>query len=239
MAGPVAFDKYDAGGSYHWNECDRRLANWKRYNPALDARYALTARAVTEVDSNGSLLDVGCGDGVLMARVAPTMESVRGVDSEPTAIRWAREKLKEFPNCEVLQVDNYNLPFADAVFDIVTSTDVIEHLKEPAAHLREIRRVLKPGGHLVLTTPQWRAGGKWDLRHEMEYRPDELRSLLVQYFENVRLRFYWPAKWSRFYNTRLGWRLLKLVAIFFGNPFLGIGEDPRQFGQILATCRKG
>src|SRR5439155_4698008 len=203
----TAFDKYDSCGAYHWAECDRRYANWKRYNPALDARYELTARKIQELGVRGSLLDVGCGDGFLMARVAPWMERVAGVDSEANAIRWAREKLREFPNCEPIHTACYDLPFPGNSFDVATSADVIEHLKNPASHLKEICRVLKDGGALVLTTPKWRPDRKWDPRHEKEYRPEELRALLAKSFGDVEMSYFWPMKWSRFYATRPGWRL--------------------------------
>jgi hypothetical protein len=72
-----------------WTECEKKLGNWKRYNPALDGRYHLTAQAVAALAIRGTLLDLGCGDGMLnlMARVAPLMVRVHGVDSEPNAIR--------------------------------------------------------------------------------------------------------------------------------------------------------
>jgi 2-polyprenyl-3-methyl-5-hydroxy-6-metoxy-1,4-benzoquinol methylase len=238
MTVATAFDKYDVHGAYHWAECDRRYVNWKRYNPALDARYEITVRTIASLGLRGHLLDVGCGDGMLTARAAPIMERVVGVDSEASAIRLAKEKLGEFPNCELMHTACYDLPFDDKAFDVVTSADVIEHLKEPMHHLREICRVLKPEGALVLTTPKWRPDRKWDERHEKEYRPEELRELLGEHFDHVELTFFWPTKWSRFYATKLGWRLLKLAAIQLYNPFLRAGTEPGKFGQILAICRK-
>jgi SAM-dependent methyltransferase len=238
MSDIVYFDKYDAGGAYHWAECDRRYTNWTRYNPALDARYELTTRAVRSLGMRGSLLDVGCGDGKLMSLVAPFVERVAGVDSEAGAIRLAREQLRALPNCEVLHVTSDDLPFADRTFEIATSADVIEHLTDPARHLREIRRVLRPGGALVLTTPKWRAEGKWDERHEREYRAEELRALLSEHFQSVEMRYFWPAAWSRFYATRVGWRIVKLMAIQLYNPFLqSSDEGPDHFGQQMAICR--
>ena len=240
MSDIVYFDKYDAGGAYHWAECDRRYANWKRYNPALDARYALTTRAVRALGLTGSLLDVGCGDGVLMARVAPFFARVAGVDADRRAIGLAQEQLKAQANCEPRHVTGYDLPFGDRSFDVVTSADVIEHLTDPECHLREIGRVLKPGGALVLTTPQWKPDGKWDRRHEKEYRADELRALLERHFPRVELSYFWPAAWSRVYATRAGWRMVKLMAIRLHNPFLRkSASHPERYGQLLAVCRLG
>ena len=238
MAEVTSFDKYETLGAYHWAECDRRYLNWKRYNPALDARYQITADAILSLGTCDSLLDVGCGDGLLMARVAPFVQRVVGVDTEQSAIKLARDKLLGFPNCELVHASSYDLPFSDSSFDVVTSADVIEHLKDPALHLKEICRVVKQTGALVLTTPKWREDGKWDVRHEKEYRPAELRALLSQYFEVVALKFFWPAKVSRFYETKLGWRFTKLFSIQLGNPFARSGTNPEQFGQILAVCRK-
>ena len=238
MADVIAFDKYDTLGAYHWIECDRRYSNWKRYNPAVDARYQITVNTITNLGVRGTLLDIGCGDGLLLARIAPLMKRVTGVDSEESAIRLAREKLREFSNCRVIHASSYELPSANDSFDVVVSADVIEHLKDPSLHLRECCRVLKPDGALVLTTPKWRPDRKWDMRHEKEYRADELRALLSEYFSGVSLNFFWPTRWSRFYATKLGWRLLKLLAIQLYNPFLRTGSEPRKFGQILAACRQ-
>ena len=239
MSDIVYFDKYDAAGAYHWAECDRRYANWRRYNPAVDARYTLTIEAVQSLERSGSLLDVGCGDGLLMARAAPLFDRVAGVDTDPRAITLAQEQLKSTLNCEARHVAGYDLPFGDHTFDTVTSADVIEHLTDPQRHLREIVRVLGPDGGLVLTTPQWKADGKWDERHEREYRAEELRALLEAHFTKVELRFFWPAAWSRVYATRIGWRLVKLLAIQVHNPFLRMSDrDAPAYGQLLAICRR-
>jgi len=238
MTETVYFDKYDARGAYHWAECDRRIRNWKQYNPALDARYELTVDAIRQLGVRGRLLDVGCGDGYLMSRVARWMDAVIGVDSEESAISLARQHLRECGNCEAIHTTCYDLPFPDASFEIVTSADVIEHLKDPTHHLREIRRVLKSDGTLVLTTPKWRADRKWDVRHEKEYRAEELRVLLREFFTDVELTFFWPLQASRVYGTALGWRVLKLAALSLRNPFLSASRlNPDRFGQILAICR--
>lgn len=86
-------------------------------------------------------LDVGARAGVQTAWLRSRGYQVTPVDYEPVTD-------------ECLQVDaNQRLPFEDASFDLVWCSEVIEHLQDPAFSLGELRRVTKPGGLLVLTTP--------------------------------------------------------------------------------------
>lgn len=101
-----------------------------------------------------SLLDVGCNVGALLADCAKPYPAMRlaGVDVNPTAIEKARRLL---PAADLHCVDGDRLPFADSAFDCVTCIEVLEHIptERRAASLKEMRRVLKPGGTLVLRTP--------------------------------------------------------------------------------------
>lgn len=86
-------------------------------------------------------LDVGARAGVQTAWLRSRGYEVTPIDYEPVTD-------------ECLQVDaNQRLPFADGSFDLVWCSEVIEHLQDPAFSLAELRRVTKPGGLLVLTTP--------------------------------------------------------------------------------------
>jgi len=63
--------------------------------------------------------------------------------------------------------------------------------------------------------------------------------LLAKSFGDVEMSYFWPMKWSKFYSGRIGWRLLKLLAIQLHNPFLRESADkPEKFGQIMAVCRR-
>jgi SAM-dependent methyltransferase len=101
-----------------------------------------------------SLLDVGCNVGAWLQDCARRYPSARlaGVDINQTALDRARLNV---PTAELLHAGAEELPFPDMSFQTVTCIEVIEHLPpdlRPAA-FREMRRVLKPGGRLVLTVP--------------------------------------------------------------------------------------
>lgn len=193
---------------------------------------------VRGVPAGAHVLDVGCGDGYLMSLAGKRAKLVVGIDSEFTAIEVANRLLKQqSTNCAVANGSSYQLPFASGIFDVVLMADVIEHLDTPPECLREVRRVLKPEGVLYVTTPKWRPDRKWDPRHFIEYKPEELLSLLHDQFSRVEMRYFWPMWWSNMYSTRIGWQLIKRFARYAYNPFLAEGTDVEKFGQMLAICR--
>jgi SAM-dependent methyltransferase len=94
------------------------------------------------------ILDVGCGTGANLEMLA-RFGHAEGVDVSPEALAFCRERgLKN-----VRQGEAERLPFADSSFDIVTALDVVEHLDDDAAGLREMGRILRPGGRVLLFVP--------------------------------------------------------------------------------------
>jgi ubiquinone/menaquinone biosynthesis C-methylase UbiE len=99
-------------------------------------------------------LDVGVGDGRLAAEIQAA--KLVGADVSQVALDRARKRL---PNAELVLVEpDEPLPFADNVFDLVTCIETLEHVRDVQLALSEIRRVLRPGGRLALTTP---ASARW------------------------------------------------------------------------------
>jgi SAM-dependent methyltransferase len=122
---------------------------------------------------DGDVLDIGCGAGNMIHHLS-RYGQVKGVevDSRPVAMAKAR-------GYDVRQGDaTRGIPFPDASFDLVTALDVIEHVDEDAAFLREAHRVARPGGILAITTPafQWLWSHNDVLNgHKHRYTPQELR----------------------------------------------------------------
>jgi len=146
------------------------------------ARYVFSLPFV----ENRSVLDIACGTGYGIAILKEKASHVTGVDVDPEAAAQARAECDE--RSDVLLGNGLGLPFADASFDVITSFETLEHLHERATFLAELSRVLKPGGILLLSTPnanysQPVNGIPANPFHIHEYTPDELRGELTAKFE--------------------------------------------------------
>jgi SAM-dependent methyltransferase len=99
----------------------------------------------------GVFLDYGCGAGAFLLRVIPRCTAAYGVDVDADAVAQARQAV---PAAHVRCIAPHAaLPFPDQTFDHASILDVIEHVADEVAVLRELARVLRPGGILLLTTP--------------------------------------------------------------------------------------
>ncbi|MGA5196493.1 class I SAM-dependent methyltransferase [Streptomyces exfoliatus] len=99
-----------------------------------------------------TVLDVGCGDGSAGAIAARVLGGHRvvGIDWSQDALRRAAPRLSQVVRGELT---GSGLPFASDSADAVLFSEVVEHLVDPDSALDELRRVLRPGGHLMLSTP--------------------------------------------------------------------------------------
>ena len=122
------------------------------------------------------ILDVGCGTGGNLLLLSKYGDA-EGVDVSPDALTFCRERGLE----KVKQGTAEQLPYDDATFDLVTALDVVEHLDDDLAGLKEMRRVLRPGGRVLIFVPTFMF--LWGLQddvshHRRRYRMSELRTIL-------------------------------------------------------------
>jgi len=132
-----------------------------------DGGWRRRAARATALASGGSALDVACGSGKLtveLARVAGPEGRVVGVDFSPQMLEVAR---RDHPGIEFLEGDALKLPFDNAEFDASTIAFGLRNLSDPIAGLREMRRIVKPGGRSVVLEfvrpPQNLVGGAYRL----------------------------------------------------------------------------
>ena len=182
----------------------------------LDATGALTPGA--------EILEIGTGTGGLLHTLRTRGHRVRGVEINPDLIAEARRWFGELP---VQAVAGTVLPFPDATFDIVISFDVFEHIKDSAAPLREVHRVLRRGGRYLIQTPnkwsnvvfetiRWRSVTRWREDHCSLHTAGELRRRLAAH--GFTARFYDVPVVNDFFRDKVrryvGWPGVAALTVF-------------------------
>ena len=136
------------------------------------------------------VLDIASGDGYGSAYLATTAKSVVGVDVDPMAVEHSKDAYRA-SNLNYLQGSATAIPAEDASFDVVVSMETLEHLEEHEAFLLEIRRVLRPGGILYMSTPNIVVySGPFEPInpfHKRELSLAEFQGLLGRHFSNFNL----------------------------------------------------
>jgi SAM-dependent methyltransferase len=205
------------------------------------ARYRFAAQFA----AGRAVLDVASGAGFGLQMLRQAGARATGVDYDAAALDDVRALE---PNARLVRADALRLPIADRSVDLVVSFETIEHVADAGQFVRELERVLKPRGRLVLSTPN-RAFGPPELHtgnrfHIKEFIADELRALLSTCFADVKLYGQRPSPayryvpyllvTRRFEPGAIAWKLLtrlpfsvknSLALTLTGRPFYPSEDD--------------
>ena len=157
----------------------------------LYRRYVLYPRL--NLHLKGRVLDVGCGIGDMLSYRKNTV----GLDVNPLNVDFCQKRQLE---AYVMKPDV--IPFKDETFDSVLLDNVLEHIEKPSLLFKEIRRVLKPDGILLIGVPGIR-GYESDDDHKVFYDEKKLHTLAQKNRFNVNHFFYTPLIKSTFLSKQL------------------------------------
>ena len=204
-------DSLEFTGERFTPECQREI--WYEHFH----RYVLAARWC----ANKRTLDAACGEGYGSALLADSASSVEGVDISKQAITHARQRYGQMEGVGFHVADCTTLPFADNEFDRVVSFETLEHLEAHDELLAEFRRVLKPDGFLILSSPDKATysdeQNTVNEYHVKELYRNELEALIQRHFPIHRL---------------LGQKLMFHSAIWSMDGFNQVGLDQVSTDEI-------
>ena len=157
------------------------------YERLQNLRHLFAYEHAAALAAGKAVLEAGFGEGYGSWQLARVAAKVSAVDNNSAAVSHAAAAYRA-ANLEFSFYDGRTLPFGDSVFDLAVAFQVIEHTDDDRAFLAEVRRVLKPGGTCLLTTPnrlhRLKPGQKpWYKFHRREYTRDELESLMRGVFD--------------------------------------------------------
>jgi SAM-dependent methyltransferase len=214
------------------NQDFESYADYKPFNAKIANTWAIVAKEALDclgIDFDEvRLLDYGCGDGKYFPHfvsVGLLPENIYGLEVSSTRI----SRCQDIGWCNVqLLTQNLPLPFVDKQFDVVNCMEVIEHIpaREGERVLAELRRVLRPGGYLLISTPNYPIKRFYDVfdavvhgmhvrlrddpTHVTKFNHRRLKRLLKAHFSNIEPRPFKPG----FLYKRFPWPFFKHKLFF-------------------------
>ena len=179
-------------GWVEWQKYDTYTAASQHSTAVAYARPLNLARIdtftslINGIGKNLAVLDVGCGDGLLSEPIAKMGNTVASVDL-PTITKLAQKRHMSY----VVSGDAEKLAFADASFDVVLASEVVEHLWNPENFFAEAYRVLKDKGNLIVETPEGKEGLRYDA-HKHYFTVEILQHLLEPKFSFQKFERFSP-----------------------------------------------
>jgi ubiquinone/menaquinone biosynthesis C-methylase UbiE len=231
----------------------------------IDPVFAKRARFIfhsIEKKRPKKILDAGCGRGFYLQALTlyDFPKEIVGVDINDAYLVKAKAACKD-KRVRIQKSDIYKLPFHDNYFDMIICSEILEHLPDDKKGLLEIKRVLKPGGALLVTVPNanfpflwdplnwvlmrlfdthinknvWWLAGMW-ADHERLYTKKEIESLVASCFKIERLKLFGRHSWpfSHFILYGIGKNIVERLGTGSVNRF-NLRRDDRPLARFLAS----
>lgn len=134
------------------------------------------------------VLDIASGSGYGTKMLAKNAKKVYGVDISTEAVEYAKKNYNA-KNIEYIVGDAASIPLSDGSIDVVVSFETIEHIPQYKKFLQELRRVMKPNGVLIVSTPNDEEYPEGNEYHVHEFGMDEFKQLMASNFKNIELYY--------------------------------------------------
>lgn len=186
---------YEVENTHWWHHHKRATVHQmvKQYSAlglhSSQKRHAISGSKISSKNKK-TILDVGSGTGKILEEFMQKGWRVHGIDGEREAVLWSRKR-----GVNIRQSDFVNdpLPYSDDAFDVVLALDLLEHIPNDTQVLKEMERVLKPGGIAVVTVPayQW-LFNYWDemLGHQRRYTTKSFQKIISKNLKTKHLGYY-------------------------------------------------
>ncbi|MDE7248077.1 MAG: class I SAM-dependent methyltransferase [Lachnospiraceae bacterium] len=112
----------------------------------------LGSRVATEINLNDTVLECACGTGAISRYIAPKCKQLIATDFSVGMLRQTRKNCRNYSNVKIKRADMTNLKCRDNRFDVVVAGNVIHLLEDPHAAVKELERVCRPGGKIIIPT---------------------------------------------------------------------------------------
>lgn len=244
---PYLIRKLEDSNQSYIRSFSNRYMNWKRCYSIIKS----LDQEIKKINLKGKtikILDIGCGDGWVIYELKSEFDKkyqleFTGIDISSLDIDFANQRKQYFhqQNCDFQIMDAQALRFNDESFNIIISSEVIEHILEPVKVIRQVRRVLKKRGLFIITTPQ-KEGGLFARAarlikrrsnapsQEMTCRATEVDNGTVRIFSNQSTTRAGPGhifvkaqkEWIEIFK-KAGFQLISVKGtggLFFGGPYL-------------------